>query len=176
MATFRIRAASCPNCHAMFEASSKRKQRCPSCGYRFALGDAAQPMGFGASQLQAPAYSPGTRHKVPARAAYSNGDRLTGAVLVASAGAGLIWLGMTVGLSQVAAAGVVVVAFVLLSALMSSFWRRYEDLSPGQQAVVDLPRRVVWTLAQVVWTLAQVLWAAAQGVWLLLRFLGPFGV
>jgi hypothetical protein len=149
--SFGIRAASCPKCGVMFEAAAKRRQRCPSCSHRFELSEANPPVGVGAGGLQMPAYLAGSRARSTTGATYKNNDRVTGAAIVASGGVGLIWLGLTVGFPQVVATGAILLAFVLLGALMSSFWRRYEDLSPGQQVMVDLPRRIVWTVGRVLW-------------------------
>jgi hypothetical protein len=135
----------------MFEARPSARQRCPSCGYRFSLSDATRPAGFGAGNIGPAAASTQAGGRVAAGQAYSNFDRMLGALIVIAAGAGAVWLGVELDMRQLVTAGAIAIGLAALGALMSGFWLRYENLSEGQRVIVDLPRRIVWAAARVVW-------------------------
>ncbi|HXH20743.1 MAG TPA: hypothetical protein VNN10_01850 [Dehalococcoidia bacterium] len=101
----------------------------------------------------------------PFEQAHSNGERMLGALLLAAAGAAIVWSGLRFDSRYVTFLGAAMLAMVALGALISSFWHRWDDLSPGQRQLVDLPRRIVWAAARVLGGILE----------LLIRLIGSFG-
>jgi hypothetical protein len=114
------------------------------------MSESTRRPGFGSRGLETGAVTAAGR-TVTGERAYSNFERMVGALIVLGAGAGSIWAGLELDVRQLVSAGTIAVVLVALGALMSGFWLRFDNLSDGQRTIVDLPRRIVWGAGRVLW-------------------------
>jgi hypothetical protein len=138
----------------MFEATSKARQRCPSCGHRFEMSPASLARGLNAGTMSE--WSRETNLPGPP-STYGNGDRLLGGVIFGAVSALVLWAGVEMGNAGVMLVAACGLALVAISAALSGLWSRYEDLHGQARNLADLPRAVVWTVARILAVMIELL-------------------